>query len=61
MIELGVLVMLGLIGFVVLFAVGRIAKTILWIALLPVRLIFWLPVGGILILPCFSSSSFSGA
>jgi hypothetical protein len=50
MIELGALVLLGLLGLAVLCAVSVIVKAVLWVALLPFRLVLWL-VGGLLLLP----------
>ena len=47
MIELGALVLLGVAA---LFLVGLAIKAIVWVILLPIRLVFWL-LGGLLLLP----------
>lgn len=50
MIELGALLLLAVAVLGLVFAAGVILKTILWVAFLPVRLVFWL-IGGLLFLP----------
>ena len=50
MIELGALLVFGVAVVSLILVAGFILKTILWVVLLPFRLVFWL-VGSLLILP----------
>jgi hypothetical protein len=59
MIELGALVLLGIAGLALVFALLVVLKAVLWIVLLPVRLVFWL-LGTILLLPLLLIKFFIG-
>jgi hypothetical protein len=50
MIELGALLLFGVAMVCLVLAAGVILKTVLWLVLLPVRLVFWL-LGTLLFLP----------
>jgi hypothetical protein len=51
---------MGLIGLAALFAIGALVKTVLWIVLLPLRLVFWI-VGGLIVLPLLLFKFVAGA
>ena len=50
MIELGALLVFGVAVVSLILVAGLVLKTILWVLLLPFRLVFWL-IGSLLILP----------
>jgi hypothetical protein len=50
MIELGLLLVLGVGGIILLLTVATVIKTVLWVVLLPFRLVFWV-IGALLVIP----------
>jgi hypothetical protein len=59
MIELGLLVLLALGGIFLLMVVGTVIKAVLWVVLLPLRLVFWV-LGGLLLIPLLLLKFFFG-
>jgi hypothetical protein len=58
MIELGLLLLAGLaVAAVILFV--AVAKVVLWVLLLPLRLLFWI-VGGLILLPLLLAKALVG-
>ena len=50
MFELGALLVLGMTALFLLLAAAAIVKAVLWVVLLPIRLMFWV-IGGLILLP----------